>query len=66
LHYYGGNLKGKTLLVVVNKLFIFTSIERQSKAKHDFFSFISGLAEWAGKTKIQSLTANCCIVKLIP
>ena len=32
------NLKGKTLLVVVNKLFVFSS-----KAKHDFFSFLSGL-----------------------
>ena len=28
------NLKGKTLLVVVNKLFVFSS-----KAKHDFFQF---------------------------
>ena len=41
-------------------------VQFSSKAKHDFFSFLSGLAEWAGKTKIQSLTANCCIVKLIP
>ena len=41
------NMKGKTLLVVVNKLFVFSS-----KAKHDFFSFLSGLCtEWAQKFK---------------
>ena len=47
--------KGKTLLGVVKKLFVFSSIINWSKAKH---GFLSSLAEWAQKFKFLYTTGS--------
>ena len=51
------NLKPKTLLVAINKLFVFSAILSWSKAKHDFYQFSQCLAELEQKFKF--LWASC-------
>ena len=43
---------------VLNKFFVFSSIQSRSKAKHYFFSFLSGLAEWTQKFKLFHTTRS--------
>ena len=62
----GVNCKGKTLLGLVKKLFVFSSIQSWYKAKH---VFLSSLAGWTPKFKFLTTTGSwqdCTKVFLSP